>query len=143
MVCDYNFLWHPYWKPKQKSEKLNNMKKWNFKNFKSEKVKYFHKIEIKTNWFLQSHAPPPNGLKVMANHILLVYFANQHVQKKNPHLLGQDVLWLNRPILNWQVLLRSLQSWLFSMLLTIYVISCFLDGFEMWLNVASLIPLKI
>jgi len=40
-MCDYNLLWHPYWKPKQKSEKLNNMKKWNFKLKKSEKIKGF------------------------------------------------------------------------------------------------------
>jgi hypothetical protein len=70
-MCDYNFLCHPYWKAKQKSEKLNNTKKWNFKILKSEKIivipKGFHKIEIKTNWFLQSHAPPPNGLKEKGN----------------------------------------------------------------------------
>lgn len=29
--------------------------------------KGFHKIETKTNWFLQSHAPPPNGLKEKGN----------------------------------------------------------------------------
>jgi hypothetical protein len=71
MICDYNFLWHPYWNPKQKSEKLNNMKKWNFKILKNEKIivtpKSFHKIETKTNWFLQSHALPPNSLKEKGN----------------------------------------------------------------------------